>query len=60
MNKIFAFAFMGAMAVSCIVLWCAISLIGIVSAPIEAFKGVRYVFNTFAETMLSQLKQNDK
>lgn len=51
---------MGAMAVSCIVLWCAISLIGIVSAPIEAFKGVRYVFNTFAETMLSQLKQNDK
>lgn len=60
MNKIFAFAFMGVMAVSCIVLWCVISLIGIVTAPIEAFKAVRYMFNTFAETMLSRLKQNDR
>lgn len=60
MNKIFAFAFMGVMAVSCIVLWCVISLIGIVSAPIEAFKAVRYMFNTFAETMLSRLKENDR
>lgn len=60
MSKIFSFVFMGVMAVSCIILWCAISLIGIVSAPIEAFKAVRYMFNTFAESMLSQLKQNDK
>jgi len=60
LNKIFAFAFMGVMAVSCIVLWCVISLIGIVSAPIEAFKAVRYMFNIFAETMLSRLKQNDR
>lgn len=60
MNKIFAFVFMGVMAVSCVVLWCAISLIGIVSAPIDAFKCVRYMFNTFAETTLSQIKQNDK
>lgn len=60
MNKIFAFVFMGVMVVSCIILWCAISLIGIVSAPIDAFKCVRYMFNTFAETTLSQIKQNDK
>lgn len=60
MNKIFAFVFMGVMVVSCIILWCAISLIGIVSAPIDAFKCVRYMFNTFAEAMLSQFKQNDK
>jgi len=60
LNKIFAFVFMGVMAVSCIVLWCVISLIGIVSAPIDAFKAVRHMFNIFAESMLSQLKQNDK